>query len=520
MADIVPLGTNWDLGFQSDTSRDELNPRAAYRMRDWIPQLDGPLRKRGGWSYASPDLSGLNSINHVASLGYLPFPGDGHVVAVGDTGSVFQVKIFTSPYDAHAVTDTGDMTLVPSWPVFWHKTGIKYYGIILPGMNQGAKVPKRYYDTGSLAYTVAPLGGTPPMARMGFSWGDYLVLGNYYDPSDANTLKNYRWAFSTAGNPDSWSLSGVAPSTIDFREEIVGGLPVLNSILAFGYENCWIITGDTPPPGGNLSLKILFAGVGTFDGRTVMPWRNYAIWANSSGVFQSDGATLTDITAQGGISNYYQALVSSFAAKEDWNASATVFRDRYILTIRNPANVVVATLVCDLNRRVWSEWTNINASSFAHRPSGPGGFLVSGGEELFFGHRSAPRVCSMSSLWTPSLTYAGDADGTDVLPALETSYFKIGALQPKRVRRLYLGYDMRAGGASARMAVSFTTSPEIGAAYTHADNFDITTKYERRHIQINRSTLGVALKIAQSIGGADTRLYSIEGEAHPWESYR
>ncbi len=207
MAGLVPLSTNWDLGFQSDTSRDELNPRAAHRMLDWIPQLDAPLRKRGGWAYGSPDLSGLASIGSARALGYLPFPNDGHVVVVGDTGKVFQVKRYDGAGGA-VVADSGDATIVPTWPVFWHKTGTTYSGIILAGLAQAPMSPKRYYDTGSLAYTVTALGATAPKARMGFSWGDYLVLGNYYDTADGDTLKNYRWAFSPPGDPTTFTLSG------------------------------------------------------------------------------------------------------------------------------------------------------------------------------------------------------------------------------------------------------------------------------------------------------------------------
>lgn len=522
MARTIPLSENFDQGFVSDLSRDELGKSAAFRMRDYIPQLESPLRKRGGWAYGSPDLGAIGgTAASVASGGYLPFPGDGHVVAVSNAGSLYQLKRFDGAGGA-TVTDTGDTAIVPSWPIFWHKTGTKAYGIILAGLSQTGRVPKKYFDTtGAGAYQSQPLGGTPPLARMGFSWGDYLVLGNYYDPTSPTTLTNYRWAFSAVGNPDSWTLSGVNASTWDFPEEIIAGAPVRNAILAWGYDNCHILTGDTPPPGGNLSRKILFAGNGTFDGRSVATWRDYAIWANSAGVYSSDGATLTDLTADGGISVYYRALVQGFAFTQGWSALGGIYRDRYVLTIRNAAGTVVTTLVCDLVRKVWTEWTNVQAALFFHRAAGPGTALIDGSEELFFAHLSQPRLGRVSTLWTPSATYASDGDGTAVLPSLETPYYDMGNESLKRIRNLYLKYDIRTAGASPLLRVSYTLDPTPGAAYTVATPDLITTDVQkRRSVRIGKSGLGVGLKIDQVGMSADTRLYGIEAEGHGWEASR
>jgi hypothetical protein len=521
MARTLPLSQNFDQGFVSDISRDELGKSAAFRMRDYIPQLEAPLRKRGGWSYGSPDLGTVGGLAaSVASGGYLSFPGDGHVVAISNAGSVYQLKRFDGLGGA-LVTDTGDTSIVPTWPIFWHKTGTKYYGIILAGLGQTAKVPKKYYDTtGALAYQSQPIGGTPPLARMGFSWGDYLVLGNYFDPSDSNTLKNYRWAFSGVGNPDSWTLSGVNASTVDFPEEIIAGAPVRNAILAWGYDNCHIVTGDTPPPGGNLSRKILWAGNGTFDGRSVQTWRDYAIWANSAGVYSSDGATLTDLTADGGISTYYRQTVAGFAFAQGWSAVGGIYRDHYVLTIRNAAGTVVTTLVCDVQRKVWTEWTNVQAALFFHRAAGPGTALIDGSEELFFAHKSSPRVGKISTLWTPSATYAADGDGNTVLPVIETPYYDMGNEAQKRIRNLYLSYDIRTAGASPLLRVSFTVDPTVGAAYTVAGDLATTTVQQRKPVGIRRAALGVALKIEQVGASADTRIFGIEAEGHPREASR
>jgi hypothetical protein len=522
MARTLPLSTNFDQGFVSDISRDELGKSAAFRLRDYIPQLEAPLRKRGGWGYASPDLNSIGgTAASAASLGYLPFPGDGHVAVVSNAGSIYQLKRFDGLGGA-TVTDTGDTSIVPTSQIFWHKTGTKYYGIILGGLGQSGKVPKKYYDTtGAGAYQSQPLGGTPPLARVGFSWGDYLVLMNFYDPTAPTTLFNYRMAFSGVGNPDSWTLTGVNGSTLDFPEEMIAGVPVRNAILGWGYDNCWIVTGDTPPPGGNLSRKILFAGNGTFDGRSVASWRDYAIWANASGVYSSDGATLTDLTADGGISVYYRSLISGFAFTQGWSAIGGIIRDHYVLSLRNAAGTVISTLVCDLQRKVWTEWTNVQAGLFAHRSAGPGTALIGGDEELFFAHKSSPRIGKLSTLWTPSATYAADADGNVVLPSLETPFYNMGNQAIKRIRNLYLTYDIRTSGGAPSLRVGATVDPTPGAAYTTlAPDLVTTTVQKRRAVGVRKAALGVALKIDQVGASADTRIFGIEAEGHPQEQTR
>src|SRR5262245_45825824 len=493
-----------------------MNPRSAFRMFDYLPQMEAPLRGRGGWRYASVELPGSSSI---VSMGWLPFPNDGHLLAVGDTGVVYQEKRFDGT-GGTVVSDTGDASIVPTWPVFWHRGGTVNYGIILGGLTQAAKNPKKYVDSGSLTYSCSPLGGTPPQARTGFSWGDYLVLGNYYDPTDGGKLKNNRWAFSDPGQAESWTITGANASVFDFPEEIVAGLPMQNAILAFGYQDVHSITGNTPPPGGNLERHILFAGQGTFDGRSVVGWRQYAIWANNSGVWMSDGATLTDLATVGGISVYYRQKATGLSFVTGASAVAGVYRDHYVLTLRNQSGAIITTLVCDIPRKVWTEWTNYRAACFARRASSPGTSVAMGDEELFFGNASAPRVCRTSSLWTPSTTYASDADGTPVQPVLETPFYRVGGLGKKRMRFIYMGYDLRPTGGGPTLNLSFVLSPEPEAVYTPMHNLPSTNRFRRKRLRLARGDLGVGLKIAQQGTSASTRLYSIETESHLWENTR
>jgi hypothetical protein len=521
MARTEPLSINFDDGFVSDESRFSLGRSTAYRMKDWIPQLDAPLMKRGGWFYASPDLGTLGGTpSSITNVAYLPFANDGHAIALDVLGYAYQIKRFDGLGGA-LITNTGDPVLSPSTAPFWHKTGTKAYGIVLAGLTQGHHGPNKYFDTtGAGAYQLQFLGGTPPDARMGFSWGDYLALGNYFDSNTGFSLVNFRLAFSAVGDPDSWTYAGTNSSTMDFPEEIIAGVPLRNALLIFGWENVHIVTGDTPPPGGNLQRRTLFGGNGTFHPKSLATWRDYAIWANSSGVYQSDGATLTDLTYDGGITNYYRQVVSGFNLSQSWVAAGGIYRDHYILTITPPVGASV-TLVCDLQRKVWTEWTNVNSLSYAHKPSGPGTSLITGDEELLFGVDALPRMAKTSTLWTPGITNGSlDANGVTVQPVLETPFYTMSNDALKRIRNLYIKYDLRTTGSTPpTLRVSRTFDPGANPTYTAlTPDLLATTAMKRAPLGVRSRQLGVALKIAQVNRSTTTSLYSIEAEGRPIES--
>ena len=528
MGQTIPIARNFDRGFVSDVSRDELPQNAAFRMADWIPQVEAPLRGRGGWSYSSPDLGAIGgTAASVASIGYLPFATDGHVVAVSNAGSIYRlVRDDTLLAGGSLITDTGDTSIVPSWPIFWHKTTGLAYGIILPGLSQAHKAPKKYLDTGALTYQAQALGGTPPQARFGFSWGEYLALGNYFDPNDSFNLKNNALVFSGVSNPDSWAHALVATEfdgKVSFPEEIIAGIPLQNGILVWGYNNCHILTGDTPPPGGNLSRRTLFAGNGTFDGRSAVPWRTYAVWANASGIWKSDGATLTDLTAAAGLSIWYRQLVAGFAFVKGWSAVAGVYRDHYFLTIRNAVGTVKNTLVIDLSRNVGFTFSNIQAANYAVRPAGPGTSILGGDEELYFAHKGSPRVVRLGSTWTPGSGLGSDADGTAVLPSMETPFYTLGQNGQKRLRRVYVSYEMVTDGAAPTIAVSYTTNPDVSAAYTaQSPALPVTAALgmKRAAVDIRKIGLGVAMKFALTAPASNLGMYGLELEAHPQEGTR
>lgn len=500
MAQTQLVGRNFDLGFITDSPRDQLPRGAVYRMRDYIPQLSAPARKRGGTKIASADLNALSAATSLSGVGWAPFPDDPHLIAVSEAGKVYQIKTFDNTGGSF-VGASGLAAL--THPPFWHKDMM----ILLQALGAAAASPQKYHKPAG--YAVAALGGTPPQARVGWSYGDYLALANGYV---GGTLFANRIWYSDVGAPEGVWDTGT--SFWDMPEEIVGGMLLRNVQIVWGYSQTWMLTGDTPPPGGNFERRDLFKGNGCMDARSIAAYREYAIWANNTGVWKTDGATLTDLTYRGGISNYWREKVSGFNFKQGWSAAAGVYRGFYFITVTNAAGAHVTTLVCDLDREVWFEFTNFHVTMYASRSSGPGTSLAAGSEELFVANHHSPRVDSVAACWEPSSTNSNDADGTAVLPQVETGFYKLNSSGLKRIRRGYLSYDIRTAGASPYLQVASIVSPEDETYDNLTPTLKTTTKIERRPFDVRRKAPGVALLISQVGASADTRLYDIELEGH------
>jgi hypothetical protein len=340
---------------------------------------------------------------------------------------------------------------------------------------------------------------------VGANWTDYLLLANGYV---AGIRYPQRIWISDVGLPEVWNTG---TSFEDMPSEVLRIIPLWNVIMVWGYTDVWTISGDTPPPGGNWSQKTVFHGLGTMDGRTVVPYAQYAIWANNSGVFKSDGFTKTDLTERGGIKQRWQELVGSFNYALGWSATAGIFRDHYVIAVYDNNGAFVTCQICDLANETWFEFTNIPAVQFAQRFSGPGTSNAGGTEEMFFAHRTLPRVGKMSTCWTPSATYASDGDGVAVQPGIELPFYKLAQAAKKQFRKAYVTYDLRTSGGAPYLAASVITSPEEAAAYTAlTSQLPATLTDTRRSIEIRKRGLGIGLKLQQVGASADTRLTEIE----------
>ncbi len=505
----ILAGKNFDLGFQSDIARDLLGRGAAFRLYDYIPENEASVRKRGGYTWATQDLNGLGGASNMVAVAWAPFSGDPHLIEIADTGRLYRSTKFDGATGDSLISATG---LTPTFRPFWHRDRV----LFLAGLNQAAASPQKYYDTGSLVYGTAAVGGSPPQARVGWSFGDYVALANGYV---GGTLFPNRIWYSGVGNSDSWA-TGTSFFDVVEIEEIVAGTVLSNVQVVWGYSQCFLLLGDTPPAPGNLTKRFRFSQ-GCMDGRTLAKYREYAIWANETGIWKTDGSTLTDLTARCGISIFWRKLVDQFAAKQGWSACGGVIHGSYFITVTNSSGTNLGTVVIDVERESATVFTNVKATMYAEKSAGPGTSVADGHEELFFAHSSLPRAGQVSRLWFPSAANSADADGVDVLPKLETPYYNMGTTAEKRIKQMLIGYDLRApGGGSPYLQVETIMSPEATSYRARTPTLPATTKKTRRSVDVREKSVGVGLRIVQVGASTDTRLYEIELAGYPHEASR
>src|SRR5581483_4653660 len=69
-----PLAFQFNRGMRQDEPREQMVAGAAWNLVDYLPQFGGPLAKRGGWEYASPDLATVHpSASYVQAVAHAPF---------------------------------------------------------------------------------------------------------------------------------------------------------------------------------------------------------------------------------------------------------------------------------------------------------------------------------------------------------------------------------------------------------------------------------------------------------------
>jgi hypothetical protein len=160
---------------------------------------------------------------------------------------------------------------------------------------------------------------------------------------------------------------------------------------------------------------------------------------------------------------------------------------------------------------------------------------VSGHEDTYWVSSWNTRVLSMASAWETKSNV--DFNGGVLYASLETPVFRgwqrfhrkyVPSDATSVWQRLYLSYDAVAG-MSKGLNVAYTTSPELGAAYTTAGQLATTSGPQRNRLTINPNggavaSRGIAFKLWEDLAlGAwcdDLRINDLELEFFTREGSR
>lgn len=471
-----------------DVSRDRLPRGAVWNMTNLIPgEIDAPAAKRGGWVYASADLSATHSnADVVQSMIYAPFSGGSQLVAIsrnlGSDSKCLQIVSTSSTTDRGACNDPAENLC------FYHDN------VIITGRS-GNATPDKYSGSAN----VTDITGSPPAGSRSTVYKDRVVL--------ARTAANLnRVWFSEAGDIDDWDTTY---RWIDTTGEVTALYALRNSIMVFHPSSLERIIGSIPPPGTDMYVQPVF-DTGTVYPLSLAGTDQFVCFANPAGVYMTDGSTVVDMTRAGGIKDLW--LTSVADATSSLDLPGGYFRGYYWVTVKSSSTTLFHVFAVHVDTKRWLRFTNIPAWCFARRNDTQ--------EELYFGSMDEARVGSLSSLFAPTSSVKNDADGTAVGWTLELPY--VGISQSKgRLRRAYVKYDLRdAGTDNPTLALSYVTSPEATSYTSISSTLAETTEMTRERRDINKAAFGVGLKLAQTTASAQTRLYETALEGHPRESSR
>lgn len=469
-----------------DLSRDRLPRGAVWNMTNLIPgELQAPAAKRGGWAYASADLSATHAgADFVVAAIYAPFDSGSQLVVVSRDASTSQrcLQIVSTS----STTDRGSTNNTTE--------NLSFYRNQVVITNSAGGAPARY-DGASNATAIT---GSPPSARRSTVYKDRLVLGQ----SSGNPERVW---FSDAGNINLWDTTN---GWIDTTGTVRGLYALRNSILVFHDSFLERIIGSIPPPGTDMYLQPVF-DTGTSHATSLAGTDQFVCFANAAGVYMTDGSQVVDLTRSGGIKSLWQERC---AAAGTLALAGGYYRGYYWVTIRNGNTTFVDCFAVHIDTKRWLRFTNLTAFCFARS--------VSGLEELYFGDFSEPRINALSGFFSPSNSNKNDGDGTAVGCTVELPYVTVGDSRG-RLRNAYVKYDLRdAGSDNPTISVSYVTSPESSSYTSISSTLPETTEMVWSRRRIDKAAFGVGLKLSQSAASAQTRLYACGLEGHQREGSR
>jgi hypothetical protein len=504
--------------FARDFARDRPQQGYLWDMADWVPNLlDSELTSRGGWQWGSAVLPAP-----VIAGKYMAYKAGDKLYVIGSDGQLYNI-LLTAP---NTVTALGAVPLAAQNPV-QHRDWMFTFD------QAQALTPRVVTWNGSATTIAAMTHATAPKARYGTVYKDRLVVANL--PGNESQVRFSYPGFilkddANTGNPVTMKWDDL--SFLNTSLAITGVTAMRSMLLVFHAGSVERIRGSIPPGtdiNSDMFLESLFDRAGCTDARSIAHWNDNCIFADERGIHLTDGSIVRNLISQAGLLYYWRTLY-----REKQTLAAEVYLDYYIITVTRTDGISV-TLVVDLNRRSIFRFTNIKATCFI--PS------VGAQEKLWFGHPQN-RLAELSSCFFPVFTTAAnqDADGTPVLPMFETYWYRFGEIGLKRVRHLYLSYDVRVPGAAVAAQWRRDLDPEAdppAAVATNGSTPMMTVEYiqgpqrtdweaagtlpssddiRRQRLPVGKQALGMAFRVKQAAPSSVTRIFDLS--AYQWPSER
>lgn len=528
-------------GMRRDFPRNRMPPGSVWDLVNMLPGIGAPVRERGPWIAHSGSTSSVTANGTYIQGGvyatFSPTAGPNRVnVAIDENGNVFTCS------DAGALSRIGSVgyTSLDQNPVFMGGVAATaatavYTGLVI--IPQGsAAVPQKYNGTALTA-----LNGSPPQALFAGVYKDYLVLGN--GTAGGTTYPNRVW-FSPPGDPDCATSGSVTAwdttdSWIDFNDSVFGFGATPNALIVFHRTGISRIRGSVAPPEQDMVVDHNWHRINLLDPFSIVEHEGFVYWCSGEGVFRTDGVTVEDLTLKGGMKDYWGDLVQ-FGTKtpSTWSIAAGILRNHLFIQIVSGAfSLEVDGFLVNLDQHSWARTNNLRATTFWTG-------LVYQAEELFFGSRVDPgsgiynsRKCiaSASTVFDPQTAddpggdFAQDAATSVFTSALETPFYELGRPGLKRLKRLFVGYDMKPTlTITPDATVAYATEPgdeidedDYTSIGTLSDTSSVTAAslqaYERVAFDVNQRVPGISFRFSRETKAGDFAIHDLGLEVHHQE---
>jgi len=498
--DQTAVENDWSLGMVRDLPRNAIPNGGAYDLKDFFVEKPGMVYKRGGTSFLNTALGTYVDVIAVGAPEFASSPRVWAVASDGSSGSYLYDVTTGTPGSAINVNSAQPIEN----PSFYIDRQILTSNQPSTGPYYG---PQKIYLSGGVL-TVGLLGGSPPPAKYSCVHAGRLVLGNSF------AYPGRIW-FSPDGDIEQpWDT---ANSWKDVGHLIMGLASIQGVLLVFSRGRCQRIIGDIPPahvdaagnPSTNMVLEPL-GDVGCIDARTICYANNLCYFANETGIYQTNGAGFDSLTQKAngtGISAFWQDTMRGFSPALGAVVSMGVYENRYLCVSVIHNSGAKTQLMCYLPTNSWVQLaapTNGTMYAASYAPT----------HELYIGSVLDTRVRKLSTMWQPSGTSKNDAEGTAVLPLLESRLIST-SIGMKRYGFAHLSYDLRDAASdnpSLQTMVATGIEADSGFAAVRESPLAYTSQEIRRRFTLYKDSQGLSLRLQQQNPSAKTEIYYVESE--------
>jgi hypothetical protein len=430
-------------GIRRSRSRDDLGRAAGANVlwdaRDYIiGRLGVPLGKRGGWTYqgtAPDDEEFTVTKGPIRAMSNDPFNGGNFMRAIDKNlnvwrsdGPSFGAWVIEREYFNHAINRPANC-LPKQNGVFIAD------GLFFPsddGTNYGSTHNELYGTDWNMA-TAA---------------GDEVIyLCSHLNRLVGLDTHENLWF----GDPNPTLTVWDELAKYGLQQPGRGLISLGEKLLVFFDGESRLVLGSNPAGYGvtqdDIEIKRFTFDIGLLDAFSIVRWNTQAIWADHNGIYATDGSNYPlDLTWAGNAKDLWLEFIANYDTPTTTRVACGIYSDLLVCSMTDlSGDTAIDTIVCDLNRRTWSRWTNTPFTCFVR------GSLNTAETWAGIATSAGGRVAAISPVLTPTWANNADADGNIVLPSFETAYYRFGP-QDGRIHRSFLGYEIdfnAAPGAAA-----------------------------------------------------------------------